>query len=548
MNSSRRKNARCADAGPGKYLLLFLLISSTLVPLCGCHKNRHPVAQAVLRYPLNSELSTLDPARIQDIFTTELLQNVYVGLVTFNEKSIVTPALAERWEISPDGKTYTFHLRPNARFHRPIDSPVTANDVKYSLERALWPETRSPTAASYLAGIVGIDEVLASRRKDLAGVEVLDAHTLTITLDKPRGYFLGVLTYCPAWVVCKAAIDGNKGRLDEKAAIGAGPFILRECHPGERVVLEANTDFYGGKPPLDRIIRPIVLDRMTSHIQYENGEIDSCLPSAVSYVRDKANPKLVAECRALPQAGFSFLVLQQHKQREFAIKEVRLAIAQAIDKDMISRIAYNGVNPRADGILPPGVSGSYTVRNPLRYDPPTARRRLASAGYPNGRGFPELTLVTIQTEGESRAAAQLIAKDLKTNLGITVHVREQEATTFFKETMDDEKIGFYITAWIADYLDPQDFLSTLLRSGSKLSHTGYHSTEFDDLCDLADSQTEKDKRIPEYERANQIATGDAAIVPLVFSSQPILVKPYVKDWSSNLLVFMLPHTHTRIQR
>ncbi len=225
---------------------------------------------------------------------------------------------------------------------------------------------------------------------------------------------------------------------------------------------------------------------------------------------------------------------------------MRLAFAQAIDKDTLSRVAYKGTSPRADSFLPPGLPGSDPTAPPMRYDPAAARKSLAEAGYPEGKGFPSLTLVYLEKQPEWYAMAQLIRDDLRKNLGITVNLREYEAVAFWRDTSDAERIPFYITGWIADYLDPQDFLSTLLRSGAKLGHTGYRNPRFDAVCDRADAETDMQKRVPLYREADRIAMEDVAVLPLVFYRQPLLVKPYVRDYQSNLLLYMLPHAHTRI--
>src|SRR6185369_11579224 len=153
------------------------------------------------------EPATLDPACLNETPTQEMLQNVFEGLVAFDSDNRIAPRLAERWEVSPDGKTYTFHLRPNARFHN--GRKLTSADVKYSLERALWKETRSGVAATYLAGIVGSAEAATGKRRDLPGVTLPDPETVVIRVTKPRGYFLGELAYPTGWVVCREAIEKN---------------------------------------------------------------------------------------------------------------------------------------------------------------------------------------------------------------------------------------------------------------------------------------------------------------------------------------------------
>src|SRR5206468_769258 len=134
------------------------------------------------------------------------------------------------------------------------------------------------------SGIVGAEEVAAGKSRELSGVTVMDSHVVEITLDRPRGFFLGQLTYPTGWVVCREAVEKSGGVMDEKAVIGTGPFRLTEYRHGYRLTLEANPEYYGGRPPLDRIERPIVLDFHTAHAMYENGEIDSCLMALTDYV------------------------------------------------------------------------------------------------------------------------------------------------------------------------------------------------------------------------------------------------------------------------
>src|SRR5207249_4259214 len=156
--------------------------------------------------------------------------------------------LAEKWDISQDGLTYTFHMRQNVRFHN--GRALTAADVKYSLERALWPETRSSSALNYLGFIKGASDVANGKRKDLVGVKVAEPLIVRITLTRPRGYFLQSLAYATGWIVCREAIEKNRGVLNEGAAIGTGPFKLEDYRHGAKVILAANAGYWGGKPPL----------------------------------------------------------------------------------------------------------------------------------------------------------------------------------------------------------------------------------------------------------------------------------------------------------
>jgi oligopeptide transport system substrate-binding protein len=525
----------------------FALVCAGLI-LTGCSRGSrsHTGTQQVFRYPIRIEPSTLDPALSPDLDTNELLQNVYEGLVTFDTNNAVAPSLAERWDVSPDGKTYTFHLRA-ALFHN--GRMVIADDVKYSLERALWKETRSPVAANYLAGIVGLEAVTSGLRRGLEGVKVLDSRTVSIALDHPRGYFLGSLAYPTGNVVCREAVEKNGGRIDGPAqAIGTGPFRMAEYHSHARVVLTAFESYWGGRPKLDRIERPVVLDFQTSRAKYLAGETDLCLPAFSDFKNDRNDPRLKAEARVIPQAGVWYLAMQQRLQPAFRNPLVRKAFAQAIDKDEICKLACQGLLPRAEGFVPPGVPGYNPKIRALPYDPQAAKRLLEQAGYPNGRNFPHLTLVYLQNQPEIEACAQIVRAHLKENLGVEVDLQAREAATFFSDTGAKENVAFFFTGWLADYIDPQDFLSTMLRSGAKLNHLGYSNPAFDALCDRADALQEMDKRIPLYQQADQIVADEVPVIPIYYAGQPVLVKPYVRDYPINLLNLAMPHKTTSVKR
>ncbi len=485
---------------------------------------------------------------MQDIYTNELLQNIYEGLVTFDEKNQIVPALAERWDLSPDGMTYTFHLRKNARFHPPFDRPLTAADVKYSFERSLSPETRSPTAANYLAGIRGVGAVVAGKSRNLEGVNVIDDSTLTITLERPMGYFLGALTYPTGWVVCKEAVEKSGRDLDDKGVIGTGPFKLAEYGHGSKVILGANAQYWGGAPKLSRIERPIVLDFQTAHAMYEASGVDACQTALSDYVSDQKDEKLKRESRLLPQANVFYIVMHPRLQPAFRDLRVRRAIAYAIDRDELIRVAYRDTSQRADSFIPPGIAGSRPDAPRIPYDPARAKQLLAEAGYANGRGFPSLTLTVLENQPEWRIMALLIRDYLKKNLGISINIQEHEMASFWTDTSDREKIPFYIIGWIADYLDPQDFLSTQLASYSSLNHIAYRNPRFDALCLKADRESDMSNRIPLYQEADRIAMSEIAILPLVFYKQTMLMKPSVKNARSNLLTYFLPHTTTTVAR
>jgi len=471
-----------------------------------------------------------------------MLQNVFEGLVTFDANNQVVPQLALSWEIGPDGKTYTFHLRKDARFHN--GRAFGAADVKYSLERALRPETKSVVASNYLAGIAGSQEVAEGKRRDLPGVEIVDPFSVRILLDKPRGYFLGALAYPTGWIVCKEAIEANGGELNEKSGVGTGPFVFSEYRHGAKLIFKAFPNHYLGKPPLDRIERPILRDPQTVHMMYDTDALDMCGVTPGDYLRDRNDPRLKPQLHVLPSTVVAFLVMQPKLEPVFANPKVRRAIAQAIDRDEIVRVASQGIWVRADGFLPPKFPGYNPNLRKIPLEPAGARKLLAEAGFPNGRGFPQLTMVYGQSSPEISAAAQIIRNNLRQNLGITINLQEQESGTL-RTAMFDRRIAFTIGDWGADYIDPQNYLSMLLRTGAKLNFFGYSNPQFDALCDKADAESDMKKRIPLYQQADQIETDEVSMLPLFYGNFRILVKPWVKNWQRDIMSY-LPHHKTRI--
>ena len=421
---------------------------------------------------------------------------------------------------------------------------LNAEDVKYSLERALLPSTRSSSALNYLGEVVGAEEVANGKRKDLPGVRVVDSDTVVITLRRPRGYFLGALAYPTGFIVCREAIEKNGGVLDERATVGTGPFKLLEYRRRAKVTLVAYELYHGGKPPLARIERPIVLDSQTRHLMYENGEIDLTPISASDYLRDQKDAQLKQQLHRFPLASVVYLCMHPKLVPAFRDIRVRRAFGEAIDKDEVIRVASHGLWTRADGLLPPGPPGANSELPKSTSDPESAKRLLAEAGFAGGRGFPRLTLTYSQGVPERSAMAQVVRSSLQRNLGISIALQEREAATFVTDRRD-EKMPFYIGVWDSDYLDPQNTLSTLLRTGAPLNDFGYSNARFDSLVDRADASSDQAARVKLYQSAERIAMDDVALLPIYFGNTRLIVNPKVKDLKINLMGF-LPHYTTRV--
>ncbi len=502
----------------------------------------------VLRYPLTANPTTLDPALVQDGPTIDLLQQVYEGLVGWNEKSEVVPLVAAALpKISADGRVYTFTIRDGVAFTN--GRAVTADDIKYSLTRSLSKEVASPVALNYLDDIVGAKELAAGQRTELTGVKVVDPKTLRITLVAPRAYFLGKLTYPTGYVVAKEAVEkGEKSpqgafTIGDKNSVGTGPFTVQEYIPRSKVTLAANPTYWRGKPKLTRIERPVILDAKTARNLYDVGQLDYVTLEKGDYERDRSNAALKGEIKFWDRAATFYVGINQTNFAPFKDKRVRQAIAHAVNKDAIVESVLLGVNEKAEGVLPKGIPGFDPSFKGLAYDVAAAKKLLADAGFPDGKGLPAVTLSFREQQPDLRKAAEVLKEQLAA-VGITANLNEMEWGAYLKLNNDNKHDLFHMR-WSADYIDPQNFLSLLLASYGPENHVGYKNPVYDALCREADASTDPVKRLALYRKAQAIVIDDAPWVPLYYQRDMELVKPWVSGIRDSLMGH-LPHVTTEI--
>lgn len=523
-----------------------ILAACAFLPGCSSRptSGKSGAAGNVLTYALQNKPTTLDPALVEDGDTIDMIQQIFESVVKWDENNQVVPNIAEKWDISPDGKVYTFHLKDNVFFHDPFKRKVTAQDFVYSLTRALSKDMRSSTAKSYLNDIVGAQEMLDGKATTLSGVKAVDDKTLQITLDAPRAYFLAKLTYPTAYVVCKEAIAKNEGKWGDQTMIGTGPFKLREYKPEYSVSLAANADYHGGKPLLDGIERPIRIDPLARQNAFENDQADYADVQRADLDRVEKDSKLSGEVKQFKRANIYYLALNQLAFEPFKNKKVRQAFAMAVDKDQLIKLALHGTAQKANGILPPGLPAFNSALTGLPYNPQKAQQLLAEAGFPGGKNFPKLVISYRQGYQFLADAVLALRDDLKRNLGIEAEARPMEWAQFLNERKNGTMPCFHLR-WAADYIDPQDFLSMMLRTGAEENKVGYSNPEFDKLCDQADVEQDATKRAELYQKAEQIAVDDAPWVCLYNLPDIELHKSHVKGIRDSLMGH-LPHVTTTV--
>ena len=471
---------------------------------------------------------TLDPHLTTDATSAQIIIEVFGGLVTIDRNLDIVPDLAERWDISPDGRVYTFYLDPDAVFHD--GRPVTAHDVQWSLERATNPLTESPVVDQYLGDIVGVEEKLNGDAQTISGVRFVDEHTIEITIDEPKAYFLAKMTYPTGFVLDRENVEADERRWFREPN-GTGPFKLSQYDVGELLVLTRHEDYHLGAPRLEAV--EMILSGGTSMLMYENDEIHISGISLADLDRllDPNNPLNSNLRRAEPTFSVQYIGMNVNEP-PLDDPKVRQALNLAIDKQEIATIVLGDLVVPAQGILPPGFPGFNNNLMSYEFNPEEAMRLLEESKY--GDDLANIPPITMTTAGSFGANVSLdmevVLQMWERNLGITAEFQQTEYATFLKD-LHKRRFQMFEIGWIADYPDPQNFLDILFHSESSNNHTHYSNPEVDALLEQARTETNEAERIRIYQQVEQLIIDDAPWIPLWYSGeQYVLIKPNVKDY------------------
>ncbi len=466
----------------------------------------------------------------QDVYTNQLLQQMYEGLVQWSPENTVVPCLAEKWDISKDGLTYTFHLRKGVQFQNGM--PVTADDVVYSLKRALDPKLNSPVASLYMKDIVGASDRISGKANDVPGIQSPDPQTVVIKITSPKAYWIDTLTYPTGWIVCKSVVQplGSNPLTDKEAQAGAatGPYRLTQYIKDSEVDLASNPKYWDGAPQIAGQVQKVVVNPNTRHDLFSSGQLDIMTAGEVgTLAADRADPNLKDKIKIWPRAGTSYLGLNGTVYKPFADVRVRQAFAYATDKqDLYDRVTGQ-VYPPAPDLLPKGVPGYDPNFRGIPFDPAKAKQLLAQAGYPGGHGLPPLPIYYKEGDDVSRKLVDRLRQKYSDTLGLTVMAQPLEWGVLLKQINQRNMIPCATLSWYADYLDPQDFYSLLLMTDSPENKTNYSNSKFDALCRQADVEQNPTKRMALYRQAGQIAGDEVPRIPLFYMADYELISPHV---------------------
>lgn len=463
---------------------------------------------------------TLDPALARSSTSLGYIVEIFSGLVAFDPDLNLKPEIARSWDLSADGRTYTFHLRDGVVFHDGRE--LTAHDFKYSIERASDPSTGSMTAGAFLSDIVGVQERLSGDAMEVEGVEVIDDLTLRITIDAPKEYFLFKLAHPVAYVVDRANVEAGANWWQRPN--GSGPFSLQRWEPDELIVLQRNDDYYLDAPGLEQVT--FLLWAGVPIRMYDQGQIDVTEVGLgdIERVLDPASP-LHDELHITSEMSLAYIGFNASKP-PFDDAKVRQAFTLAVDRDKLIRLVMKDLVEPAAGVLPPGMPGYSESIEGLAFDVDEATRLLAESSYGEAAALPPITL-TASGRGTASSVEAALVDMWRRNLGVEVEIRQLEPEKYPYLLMQ-EKDELFTMAWAADYPDPQNFLEMLFHTGAPDNFGEYSNPQVDDLLDRARVQRDPTSRLLLYGEAEQQLVSDAACLPLFFHVSYTLVRPYVK--------------------
>ncbi|MGI9413588.1 MAG: ABC transporter substrate-binding protein [Hyphomicrobiales bacterium] len=467
------------------------------------------------------DVSTLDPAIGYDWQNWSMIKSLFNGLMDYKPGTTeLVPDLAESMDISSDGLTYVFKLHKGVKFHNGRE--LTADDVKYSIERTVNPKTQSP-GAGFFGMIAGFEEMTAGKTEALSGITVVDPHTVKFTLSRPDATFLHVLAINFSFVVPKEAVE-KWGTDFGKHPVGTGAYTMDEWTLGQRVVFKRNKDYYRkGLPKLDQITFEVGQEPLVALLRLQRGEVDILgdgIPPA-KFLEVKNNPdyaKMITEGGQL-HTGY---VTMNVKMKPFDNKKVRQAVNMAINKDRVVRI-INGRAVPANQPLPPAMPGYDKAYKGYAYDPAKAKALLAEAGLADGF---ETELYAMNTDPNPRIA-QAIQQDLAA-IGIKAEIKSLAQSTVIDAGGKQDQAPMIWSggmAWIADFPDPSNFYGPILGCGGAVSGgwnwAWYCNKKLDGDATAADGMTDPAKaaeRIDKW-RSIFISIMDEAPWAPVFNEQ-----------------------------
>lgn len=470
-----------------------------------------PAPPGTLRVGLEAQPTTMDPGLSTDLYSQQVYSQILEGLVMLDPQGVAQPALAQSWSSSADGRTWTFHLRQNVKFHDGTD--FTAEDVKYTIERILNPETRSPQR-----GLLS----------QISAVDAVDRHTVRITT---RAAFAPILTNLAiaAYIVPRAA-HTRLGRDFARRPVGTGPYKMVEWLPEDRIVLEANPDYYAGRTSMDRVQFRFIPEASVRLAELEAGGLDLIAGVPAQDLR-RLRVSLVVDLQEVVGTNYRLLGFNT-SVKPYDDVRVRQAIAHAVDKQRLVDVVWPGRGVPAEGPIPP-TSWAFDERfKGLGYNPNRAKHLLAESGHGGGL---ELNLLLSEQEELRREVALLIdqLKQVNITLKPTVVDFPTLLDRLLKTNYDVLRVG-----WTTNP-EPDSLLYSPFHTSAigGFNFTKYRNPRVDELLDRGRTTAAIAERVRIYREAQRLIVQDAPMVFLFHEKRTYAhrkavsgFKPHVSGW------------------
>ena len=468
---------------------------------------------------------TLDPALVTDGTSYAIVIELFSGLVKLTGESDdpIAMDLAESYSVSNEGKTYKFVLKDDLKFSD--GSPLTASDFKWSWERAALPETESPIVDEFLGDIIGVQAIIDGEATTAEGIEVIDDHTLQVTIDAPKPYFIAKLTYPIAFVVnADNVTSGGENWTDDP--VGTGPFVLKSYSIGERMILSKNQNYWGDPAYLDEV--HMLLAGGSAMAMYENDEIDITGIGLADLERvTDPEEELSKDVVEVPPSFSTSYIGFNVEEAPFDDVHFRRALNFAVDKQLVANAVFSDLVRPATGVIPPGFVGFNPDLEGLAFDEEKAKEELAKSKYADPETRPRIVITLPGTGGSPSLTTEVVADMWRRTLEVDVEIQQVEWATFLQD-LHRNRLQAFSLAWQADYPDPHTFVDVLFRTGSSINNTNYSNPEVDALLEQANIEADPVRRIKLYQEAEEMIVEDAAWLPLWWGVEgKVLVKQRV---------------------
>ncbi len=491
-----------------------------------------------LTYVVNNESATYDPGLTSETFAAPIIGNTFEGLVRFNKEGEIEGAMADSWEISADGLTYTFHLR-DALWSD--GQPVTAQDFVYAWMRVLNPASGAKNPSQFYL-IDGAESHYANGGTGDVAISAPDDRTLSFTLTNRIPYMMQLLAYTNWFPVRQDVVEADpEGWTRESATfIGNGPFKVTEFNFGESVVFAKNDNYYDADAvSLDTLTFRLIPDQATALTAMESGQVDG-----IEAVPAPEIPRLMAESDAfmiVPALGTTYAFFNPGKSPLDDVR-VRKALSMAVNRQDIVDFVLQSADQPAIGLVPYGMTldgqdfrdGTDSYGLSVNAQPEAAAALLAEAGYPDGEGFPETIFVTY-TSPPIEKLLEAIQQMWKENLNIDVEIEATEWQVYYPEV---QKIEYQIAqmGWGADYPHPMTFLDVFLPD-SPNNLAAWKSPDFAAALDAAKATDDEAESLAHMREAEAILMNDHVILPMYHRYNYMMMSPEVEGfWRSTLNV------------